>query len=139
MNGAVLKEQCNDLPAEYEEDDYHVEYFALTVPVLRSLALTVRQIKRASYDTFDHIIITSEDHPHHHCHALLAGSPSVEGLERFVCRISKINNVWHKQLKTFKEVEFYRDYILAINRHEQKAAGTIPAYFKNGTIFFNPI
>lgn len=133
-----LKETYNDLPIDPPEDDERLfEYYALTLPVNRSVSRAVRSIKRAAHDVFEHIIITYETHPYPHCHALLAGWLQKPDLDHFGFRLSNIKRVWVEQLKTSSEVKNYRDYIMAINRHENKAAGTLPAYFKNEELFFN--
>jgi hypothetical protein len=52
--------------------------------------------------------------------------------------MSAIQGSWHKVLKTETAVRRYRDYILAINSHENKGVGTKPAYFRNAEAFFQP-
>ena len=133
-----MKEPVNDLPADEWEHGEVVRYYAITVPVTKSVAYTVRTIKRAAYQSFEQIIIVSEEEPHFHCHALVGGSVTEADLETFGRKISAIEGSWQEALKTETAVMRYRDYILAINRHENKGVGTKPAYFRNAEAFFQP-
>jgi hypothetical protein len=69
-----MKEPVNDLPVDEWEHGEFVHCYAITVPVTKSVAHTVRTLKRAVCKSFEHIIIVSEDEPHLHCHALVGGS-----------------------------------------------------------------
>jgi hypothetical protein len=133
-----MKEPVNDLPVDEWVHGEQLWYCALTVPVRKSVPYTVRTIKRAVIQSFEHIIIVSEDEPHLHCHALVGGAVTEADLETFGRKISAIEGSWYKVLKTETAVMHYRDYILAINRHENKGAGTNPAYFRNAEAFFQP-
>ena len=133
-----MKEPVIDLPVNEWEHGELLCYYALTVPVTKSVEYTVRTIKRAAYQSFEQIIIVSEDVPHLHCHALLGGSVTEADLETFGHKMSAIEGSWHEALKTETAVMHYRDYILAINRHENKGVGTKPAYFRNAEAFFQP-
>jgi hypothetical protein len=133
-----MKEPVNDLPVDEWEHGEVVHYYAITVPVTKSVEYTVRTLKRAAYQSFEQIIIVSEDVPHLHCHALVGGRVTEADLETFGCKIGAIEGSWHEALKTETAVMHYRDYILAINRHENKGAGTNPAYFWNAEAFFQP-
>jgi hypothetical protein len=133
-----MKEPVNDLPVDEWEHGEVVRYYAITVPVTKSVAYTVRTLKRAVCQSFEQIIIVSEEEPHFHCHALVGGSVTEADLETFGRKISAIEGSWHEALKTETAVMHYRDYILAINRHENKGVGTNPAYFRNAEAFFLP-
>jgi hypothetical protein len=133
-----MKEPVNDLPVDEWEHGEVVRYYAITVPVTKSVVYTVRTLKRAVCQSFEQIIIVSEEEPHFHCHALVGGAVTEADLETFGRKISAIQGSWHEVLKTETAVMHYRDYILAINRHENKGAGTNPAYFRNADAFFQP-
>ena len=133
-----MKEPVNDLPVDEWEHSEQRHYYAITVPVKKSVAYTVRTLKRATIQSFAHIIIVSEDEPHLHCHALVGGSVTEVELEAFGRKVNAIESSWHRALETETAVTRYRDYILAINRHENKGSGTNPAYFQNADAFFQP-
>jgi hypothetical protein len=106
-----MKEPVNDLPVDEWEHEKVVRYYAITVPVTKSVAYTVRMIKRAVCQSFEHIIIVSEDEPHLHCHALVGGAVTEADLETFGRKISAIEGSWYKVLKTETAVMHYRDYM----------------------------
>lgn len=133
-----MKEPVNDLPVDEWEHGELWCYYAITVPVRKSVPYTVRTIKRAVIQSFEHIIIVSEDEPHLHCHALVGGRVSETDLETFGHKLRSIEGVWYKDLKTETAMAKYRDYILAINRQENKEVGTKPAFFRNADAFFLP-
>lgn len=133
-----MKEPVNDLPVDEWEHGEQLCYYAITVPVKKSVPYTVRTIKRAVIQSFEHIIIVSEDEPHLHCHALVGGRVSETDLETFGHKLRSIEGVWYKDLKTETAMAKYRDYILAINRQENKEVGTKPAFFRNAEAFFLP-
>ena len=133
-----MKEPVNDLPVDEWEHGEQLCYYALTVPVKKSVPYTVRTIKRAVIQSFEHIIIVSEDEPHLHCHALVGGRVSETDLETFGHKLRAIEGVWFQDLKTETAMTKYRDYILAINRHKDKGVGTKPAFFHNADALFEP-
>ena len=133
-----MKEPVNDLPVVEWEHGEQLCYYALTVPVRKSVPYTVRTIKRAVIQSFPHIIIVSEDEPYLHCHALVGGRVSETDLKTFGHKLRAIEGAWYKDLKTETAIAMYRDYILAINRHKDKGVGTKPAFFHNADALFEP-
>lgn len=103
-------------------------YFAFTIKDPRSHITLARQVKRAAYGVFEDLTVSVESAPFQHLHVLAATSEASPNIERFCHRCPPIT--WAKELDAQKEIEHYRDYILAQGRHTDKNCGTLPLLFK---------
>jgi len=121
----------------YFNDFRNYQVYAGTVAAPKSPKALARLIKRACYGIFPHVAAGHEQAPHSHCHILVAGTPTTGQLAKFQRRLADSDEVWLKTLTTQTAVELYRDYVLGIGRHTDKAI--MPVLFIQSEVFFSPV
>jgi hypothetical protein len=106
-----------------------MRYFAFTIKSNKSKAGILRQLRRGSYNIFEHVISSIETTPYQHVHVLAATSSPAPEIDRFYALNSQIT--WEKELEALDDVARYRDYIVAQGRCENKQSGTEFLFVKN--------